>query len=110
MKEEQSKRKRLRIDFEASVNLFFDAPERTLRANMKNISMKGIFVETDAAIPVGSPCRVEIVISGKNSRLIMETEGIVCRHDPHGFGIQFINQMEWLALFSIFEPYGRTRK
>ena len=76
---------------------------------MKNISMNGIFVETDQMIPLDTPCGIEVVITAPHSRLVIETEGLVSRHDPKGLGVKFKNDLEWFAFFSIFEYWGRER-
>lgn len=103
----EEKRKRLRISFETRALLHFQSLDAALEARMKNISMNGIFVETDKAVALNTPCRVEVIITAANSKITMETEGYIARHDPAGLGIAFKNQMEWFALFSIFEHYGR---
>ncbi|MBF0397491.1 MAG: PilZ domain-containing protein [Desulfobacterales bacterium] len=104
------KRQRQRIDFVTKVTLNFPTNGEMLNALMKNISMKGIFVETDKKIPIDTPCIAEIIITAPNSKLIMQIEGFVSRHDSEGLGIQFKNDMEWFAFFSIYEHYGRIRK
>jgi hypothetical protein len=101
------KRKRLRIPFESQVLLKFKDLGAILEAKMKNISINGIFVETSIFIPVNTPCDIEVVITAPHSKLTMQIEGFVSRHDPTGLGIQFINDMEWFAFFSIFQYYGR---
>jgi len=101
------KRKRLRIDFETTALLKFETMDLVLEAKMKNISMNGIFVETERKIPVNTACEVEVVITAPHSKLTMQTEGFVSRHDPAGLGVQFQNNMEWFAFFSIFDHYGK---
>ena len=107
MKQNDNRRKRVRIDFKAQVVMRFKSPDTVLTATMKNISMNGIFVETGEIIALNTPCRVEVVITAPSSRLTIETEGFVCRHDPSGLGITFRNNLEWFAFFSIFEHYGK---
>jgi len=107
MKHNNKKRQRLRIPFETTATLRFVELDRVLIAKMKNISMNGIFVETDKSIPIDTPCRIEVIITAKNSRITMETDGFVSRHDPDGLGVQFKDNIEWFAFFSIFEHYGR---
>ncbi len=107
MKPDKDKRKRLRIAFEAQVKLWFETIDVTLNARMKNISINGIFVETDNFIPVNTPCRIEVIITAPHSRLTIETSGFVSRHDPTGLGVKFENNMEWFAFFPIFEHYGK---
>jgi len=101
------KRERLRIDFETQVVLKFQSINLDLKARMKNISMKGIFVETDKIISLDTPCQIEVVITAPSSKLTIQTEGFVSRHDPEGLGVKFKDNMEWFAFFSIFEYYGR---
>ena len=110
MKNTRNKRKRLRIDFEAQVKLQFELVDVVLNAKMKNISINGIFVETDKVIALNTPCQVEVIITAPHSRLTIETMGFVSRHDPDGLGIKFENNMEWFAFFPIFEHYGKAHK
>jgi hypothetical protein len=108
MRSYKDKRKRLRIEFKTQVQLYFEPLDLTLSAHMKNISMNGLFVETDHLIPVNTPCRITVIINAPTSRLTIETEGFVCRQDPSGFGVKFKNNMEWFAFFSIYEHYGKN--
>jgi len=107
MKPDKDKRKRLRIDFEAQVKLWFEAIDVTLNAKMKNISINGIFVETDKIIPLNTPCQINVIITALHSRLTIETSGFVSRLDPSGLAVKFENNMEWFAFFPIFEHYGK---
>jgi hypothetical protein len=107
MKAIDNKRKRLRIPFESQVFLKFKDLGAILEAKMKNISINGIFVETAIFIPVNTPCDIEVIITATHSKLTLQIEGFVSRQDPNGLGIQFINDMEWFAIFSIFQYYGR---
>lgn len=43
----------------------------------------------------------------RNSRLTIETEGVVSRHDSLGLGGCFVNNLEWFAFLFIFEHYGK---
>ncbi len=108
MQKRDDKRQRIRIDFETQVTLKFANPEQTiLPATMKNISMTGIFVETDQVIAPDTPCRIDVIITAPHSRLTIETEGLVSRQDTEGLGVKFKNDLEWFAFFSIFSYYGR---
>ena len=107
MKTDANKRKRVRIDFEAQVVMRFEPLNIVLKARMKNISINGIFVETETIIAINTPCRIEVIVAAPNSRLTIETDGYVCRQDPSGLGIVFKNSLEWFAFFSIFEHYGK---
>jgi hypothetical protein len=108
MESTEDKRRRMRIQFETQVLLHFDDQDSALKASLKNISMSGIFVKTGEIIALHTPCRVEVILNATNSRLTMETEGMVCRHEDSGLGIEFKSDIEWFALFSIFEHYGKN--
>jgi hypothetical protein len=110
METKDNQRVRLRVPFVTEVLLKFDQLDTIISAKMKNISIIGIFVETDQKVPEKTPCRVEIILKAEHSRLTMETEGFVSRQDPDGLGIQFSYNNEWFSLFAVFEPYGRTDK
>ena len=87
------KRKRTRVHFETQVVLKTDVSEITADANSSDISMKGMFISTNEKIPVGTPCDIEIVLSGTTSRLALNIEGVVARRDKGGLGITF-NSMD----------------
>ena len=107
MKLSENKRKRIRISFEAQAELRFETIDAILSTKMKNISMNGIFVETDKIIPLNTPCDIKVLVTAPHSKLTIETQGFVSRHDSSGLGVKFKNNMEWFAFFSIFEYYGK---
>lgn len=104
----KDKRKRLRIEFETQVQLYFEGLDLTVTGKMKNISINGIFVETNHPVGFKTPCRITVIINAPHSRLTIETDGFVSRHDPSGLGVKFKNNMEWFAFFSIYEHYGKN--
>ncbi|MBF0225112.1 MAG: PilZ domain-containing protein [Desulfobacterales bacterium] len=108
MKNDRDRRKRLRLDFNAKVILKTKACEQIIDANSRNISMGGLYIKTVNKPPKKTICEVEIILSGKNSDLIMRTEGQIIRHDTHGFAVEFVNDLEWWAIFSIYSQYGKN--
>ena len=99
-------RRRRRFSFSTKVILTFSSLNETLEAESKDVSMNGIFVKSSVKIPVNTPCDIEIIISGRNSRLRMELSGKVVRRDGEGLGIEFTNNLEWFALFPIYDQFG----
>lgn len=83
------KRKRTRVHFETQVILKTDVSEIKLGANSSDISMKGMFISTDEKIPAGTPCNIEIVLSGTTSKLALNIKGMIARQDKDGLGIAF---------------------
>ncbi len=86
---EDEKRKKTRVHFETQVVLKTDVSEITVGANSSDISMKGMFINTDKKIPVETPCNIEIVLSGTTSKLALNIKGVIARQDKNGLGIIF---------------------
>ena len=85
----EEKRKKTRVDFKTQVILKTDESEIEVEANSKDISIKGIFVNTEKKIPVGTPCDIEILLTGTFTRLALSIKGIIVRQDASGLGIVF---------------------
>ena len=41
----------------------------------------------DLKIPVGTPCDIEIVLSGTTSRLALNIKAVIARQDKDGLGV-----------------------
>ncbi|NVM22191.1 MAG: PilZ domain-containing protein [Desulfobacterales bacterium] len=85
----EEKRKKTRVHFEALVTLKTDESEIQTEANLKDISMKGMFVNTEEKIPAGTPCDIEILLTGTSTTLALSIRGSIARHDASGLGIAF---------------------
>jgi hypothetical protein len=55
----------------------------------RNISLTGLYLETDTRIPVDTPCKIAIQLAGATSKMDFKVEGVICRHDRTGMGITF---------------------
>ena len=86
---DDEKRKNTRVHFNTRVVLKCTDIEIEAVAHSKDISMKGIFVETDRKLPIGTHCDVEIFLSGTSSQLALSMKGLVVRDIPAGLGIHF---------------------
>lgn len=85
----EERRKKTRVDFATQVILRTDRSEIVAEANSKDISTKGMFVNTEQAVPVGTTCDVEILLTGTSTKLALNIKGIITRQDGHGLGITF---------------------
>lgn len=104
---EKDKRKRLRIHFSAQTKILDTLNGIGYSVAMTDISMNGLS-GTSEGIPLktGQNCNVEIIIPGKTSRLILEISGRIARIDADTVAVEFDNDLEWWAIFSIYKPYG----
>lgn len=104
---DKDKRKRLRINFSAQTKLIDKENGNTYSVSMTDISMNGLSGTSDG-IPFksGQSCDVEIIIPGRASRLILEISGRIARIENETVAVEFDNDLEWWAIFSIYKPYG----
>jgi len=103
----KDKRKRLRISFSALTRILDTENGNDYPLAMNDISMNGLSGSCEK-IPLksGQNCKVEIIIPGKTSRLILEISGKIARNEKGTVAIEFENDLEWWAIFSIYRPYG----
>lgn len=86
---EEERRTRTRVHFTTQVIVKTDESEIVAEANSEDISIKGLFVNTEERIPVGTPCDIEILLTGTSTRLALTIKGIITRQDASGLGIAF---------------------
>jgi hypothetical protein len=105
------KRKRHRVNFETEVRLK-TAEDNVITANSADISMSGLFMETNQNLEIGLECEVTLIIKGKTSKLTIVTIGKIVRHVEKsiiGIGVEFVDDLEWWSLFSIYQHYGQEK-
>jgi len=94
-------RKSFRMPFNGEVR--FRANGQGFRGVIQNLSSTGFFMKTDDRIPEAIECEIEIVMSGKYSRLkIDRLRGQVIRSEESGVGVEFAEHLEWVALIPIY--------
>ncbi len=104
---DKEKRKRLRISFTARTRIFDPETGSVCDVGLTDISMNGMSgTASDIPIKSGQYCVVEIIIPGKSSRLILEVHGKVARNTGNVIAVEFENDLEWWAIFSIYKPFG----
>lgn len=84
------RRRSQRIEFVSTALLRY-GDDRVLetRVDTRNISLHGLFIETDVRIPLETPCTIEIRLSGATSSMDVLAHGLVRRHEPGGLGLMF---------------------
>ena len=109
LEEFQERRKGTRTAFLTRGILSFGDGQEDVEGDLLNISIFGMFIETDRKVAPGSPCAARIVVTARNSRLVIEDiEGSVVRSDQRGLGIQFDARFEWYVLFKIYTHFSRN--
>ena len=90
MTERQERRRFLRVPFETELvvrNLETGEEIRSLRS--KDISLKGIYCFTSHPFPSGTPCSIDLRLTGTSSMLWLHIEGQVVRKDASGMALSF---------------------
>ncbi len=96
------KRGRMRISYNTNVAVKSDGEVVIAAAKLHDISMRGVFLDTDEYLPDGLECEVEIVLNGASSTLTILAQGIVARKTDEGIGIEFSDNLEWWPVFSMY--------
>lgn len=96
------KRGRMRIPYKTKVSVKSDGGFIIREAELQDISMNGVFLQTDIYLPDGLKCAVEIIFNGKSSVLSIVAQGKVTRKTDSGIAIEFENNLEWWPVFSMF--------
>ena len=105
MSEQSERRSRLRIDYTAAM-IICPKGEAPITGQCVNVSMDGIFMETQKVVPVGAECGVQISLQGPNSTLTIDVEGVVVRSGSGSLGLRFRDNLEWWAIFTIYAQYS----
>ncbi|MCD4754387.1 MAG: PilZ domain-containing protein [Deltaproteobacteria bacterium] len=84
-------RKYIRVPFKTAVCLWSlkqDAKE--IRCDQtRDISLKGLYCYSDIKFSTGTPCELELHLTGTSSKLVLFFKGRVVRTDEKGMGIRF---------------------
>ena len=64
--------------------------DRTISGPAKDVSMKGVYLETDQECLVGSKGQVRLSFMENQADLPIEVEGRVVRSDSSGIGVEFV--------------------
>lgn len=77
-----------RIAIKAAVALTVEGG-RPIHGWIKNVSISGLHVRTDEFLPLGTRCKVTLVVREGDARRRLTLDGTVKRRDAEGMGVQF---------------------
>ncbi len=89
------KRKHHRVSFPARIQVLLDmdGKEIALKGSSQDLSLRGIFVETDRDFDMGTRCLVKVFLAGGLDEVELQMQGTVVRQTPNGIGVEF-NSMD----------------
>ncbi len=105
----RERRKATRTPFNTEVVLSFGDGQSEVVGELQDLSIFGMYLETDRAVAAGSSCAVRIALSARNSQLLIkDIEGSIVRSDRRGLGIKFGTRFEWYVIFKIYTHFSRN--
>ena len=105
----QERLKATRTPFNTEVFLSLGDGQTEIVGELQDLSMFGMYLETDRAVAAGLPCAVRIALSARSSRLVIkDIEASIVRSDRRGLGIQFGTRFEWYVIFKIYTHFSRN--
>ena len=85
----QDRRRHIRVDFSTRIVLMTGDTEIEAKGSSKDLSLKGVFVNTDKKIEIGSGCNVKIFLTGGVGEIELAMEARVARVVDTGLGLSF---------------------
>lgn len=82
----KDRRRFSRVPFKTEVEVLFER-RRLAAKNLKDISLKGLYVVAPERPPVGEICQVKVKLTGAEPPVELIFTGEVVRHGPDGFAI-----------------------
>jgi hypothetical protein len=88
MNEMGDKRNKTRVEFRSEATVSHDNTRIT--GSISNLSLKGLFLFTDAKLPLNTPVDVSISLSGSTTNLTINISGTIIRIEKDGFAVEFM--------------------
>ena len=76
-----------RVDFRVSALL--QAEGVALKGDVTDVSLRGLYMETQEALPIGTPVEITIYLSSAPDPVVINVQGTVARLVPSGIGCAF---------------------
>ncbi len=76
-----------RVDFRVSALL--QAEGVAIKGEVADVSLHGLYLETQEQIPVGTPVEITIYLSSASEPIVINVKGVVARLVPGGIGCAF---------------------
>ncbi|MEA1968757.1 MAG: PilZ domain-containing protein [Thermodesulfobacteriota bacterium] len=83
------RRRHTRVDFLTRIVLKSKDLEIVAKGSSKDLSLKGVFFNTEEKLAKGSKVSVKIILSGGDEGIELAMESIVARVEEHGLGLKF---------------------
>ncbi len=85
----EDKRQGQRVDFKTQITLRIGESEYHYTGSSKDLSLKGLFVNSEKKIPMDTNCLVQIFLTGMTEKVTLNMRGQIVRTDDMGTAIAF---------------------
>jgi hypothetical protein len=86
---DHEKRRKLRVEFKTKITLKTDQSKLNIEGNSKDLSLKGMFINTDEHIALNTKCDIEIYLTGMTEEFTLNMHGTVIRLENNGIAVEF---------------------
>lgn len=83
------RRGKVRVGFRTEIVLEAGSSKIHCRGSACDLSLGGVFVDTRETIDAGTPCRIDISLSGTSVPVVLHVDGRIVRTGGTGMGIAF---------------------
>jgi hypothetical protein len=85
------RRKHSRVGSTTAIKIQLDAGEKRidLQGSSKDLSLKGLFINSDDTLTAGTKCAIKIYLTGAIKEIKLQIDGTVVRKSESGMGIEF---------------------
>ncbi len=102
MMKSSERREAYRIPFASKVLCHVNRINKTYCGAMRDLSILGLFMETDDFPDVVHKCDIDIVVESQHSNLKIEhVRGTIIRIYTDGLAIRFYERLEWFAMVTL---------
>jgi hypothetical protein len=98
---EDHRRDRTRTNYSADA-LVKSGKIGAIKGRLRDISIDALYLYINPLFEIDDHVKVEIILFGADSQLIMNVQAVVVRKDQNGIAMRFLNPFEWWPIFSLF--------
>ena len=94
------KRRFTRFPLKTRAKVLVSSGGLLLECDTENLSLKGVFLQTESPLPLNEEVQIEIWMSDEPATSKVKTKATVVRHQDNGMGLEF-GAMEFDAFFAL---------
>lgn len=99
----RERRAAFRMNVVSKATCCLTSGDESISGPIKDISIAGLYMQTDERPELGSDFKVEIILDGRYSQMRLGSmSGTVVRHDENGLALTFDQRFEWFAMVPLY--------